>query len=109
VRKQGAGQYDKVFRYGGEEFVLTLQNESSEVALGTVSHLRDGLAKMPIYHNDMLIGVTASFGVAPLDSDYSVEQSLDHADQALYAAKSGGRDRAEIWKAMVRPVGPTVP
>jgi diguanylate cyclase len=97
--------YDKVFRYGGEEFVLTLQNESSEVALGTVTQLREGLAKMPIHYNDMLIGVTASFGVAPLDSDYSVEQSLDHADQALYTAKSGGRNRAEIWRAIV-PVGP---
>ena len=40
--------YDKVFRYGGEEFVLTLQNASSEVALGTVTYLREGLAKMPI-------------------------------------------------------------
>ncbi len=93
--------YDKIFRYGGEEFVLTLQNESSEVALVTVNHLREGLATMPIHYNDMLIGATASFGVAPLDSDYSVEQSLDHADQALYAAKSGGRNRAEIWKTMV--------
>jgi diguanylate cyclase len=101
--------YDKIFRYGGEEFVLTLQNESSEVALGTVTHLREGLAKMPVHHNGMVIGVTASFGVAQLGSDYSVEQSLDHADQALYAAKSGGRNRAEIWKAMVPPVGSTVP
>jgi diguanylate cyclase len=101
--------YDKVFRYGGEEFVLTLQNESSEVALGTVNHLREGLAKMPIHHNNMLIGVTASFGVAPLDPDYSVEQSLDHADQALYAAKSEGRNRAEVWKAAVRPAGATIP
>ena len=101
--------YDKVFRYGGEEFVLALQNASSEVALATVNHLREGLAKMPIHHDDILIGVTASFGVAPLDSDNSVEQSLGHADQALYAAKSAGRNRVEIWKATVRPAGPTVP
>jgi GGDEF domain-containing protein len=42
---------------------------------------------MPIRYNDMLIGVTASFGVAPLDSDYTVEQSLDNADQALYTSR----------------------
>ena len=101
--------YDKVFRYGGEEFVLTLQDESSEVALGTVNYLREGLAQLPVYYNDMLIGVTASFGVAPLDPDYSVEQSLDHADQALYAAKSEGRNRAQIWKAALRPAAPTAP
>jgi diguanylate cyclase (GGDEF)-like protein len=97
--------YDRVFRYGGEEFVLILQSVGSEVALGIVGHLREGLAKMQIHYNDMLIGVTASFGVAPLDSDYSVEQSLDNADQALYAAKSAGRNRAQLWKGTVGPVG----
>ncbi|MGA8872570.1 MAG: diguanylate cyclase [Candidatus Acidiferrales bacterium] len=93
--------YDKIFRYGGEEFVLALQNETSEVALITVNHLREGLATMPVHYNNMLIGVTASFGIAALDSDYSVEQTLDHADLALYGAKSGGRNRAEIWKTVV--------
>lgn len=101
--------YDKIFRYGGEEFVLTLQNTSPEVALGVVCNLREGLAKMPVHYNDMLIGVTASFGVAPLDPDCSVEQSLDHADQALYAAKSAGRNRAHLWNPTVQPVGPTAP
>jgi len=101
--------YDKIFRYGGEEFVLTLQNASPEVALGTVNHLREGLAQLPVRYNDMLIGVTASFGVAPLDPGDKVEQTLDHADQALYAAKSGGRNRAEIWKGAVPPAGPTAP
>jgi diguanylate cyclase len=94
--------YDKVFRYGGEEFVLSLQNASPEVALGIADHLREGLAKMPVHYNDMLIGVTASFGVAPLDADCSVEQSLDRADQALYTAKSNGRNGAHLWKAAVR-------
>ncbi len=97
--------YDKVFRYGGEEFVITLQNASPEVALGAVNNLREGLAKMPVHYNDMLIGVTASFGVAPLSPDHTVEQTLDHADQALYEAKSGGRNRAEIWKGALWPVG----
>lgn len=101
--------YDKVFRYGGEEFVLTLQNASPEVALHIVTNLREGLAKMPIHYNDMLIGVTASFGVAPLDSDSTVEQSLDHADRALYEAKSAGRNRAHLWNSAVRPSRPTAP
>src|ERR1035437_3948617 len=83
--------YDKIFQYGGEEFALTLQNASLEGAMGTVNNLREGLAKMPIYHKETLIAVTASFGVAPLNSDHSVEQSLDHADQALCQAKCAGR------------------
>ena len=95
--------YDKVFRYGGEEFVLILQSVSSDAAMEIVGHLRAGLAEMPIHYNDMLIGVTASFGIAPLDSDYSVEQSLDNADQALYVAKSAGRNRTQLWNATMRP------
>jgi diguanylate cyclase len=93
--------YDKVFRYGGEEFVISLQNATSELALGIVSLLRDGLAKMPVHYNDMLIGVTASFGVAQLDPSFSVEQSLDHADQAMYTAKSNGRNCAQAWHGTV--------
>ncbi|MGO9588732.1 MAG: diguanylate cyclase [Candidatus Acidiferrales bacterium] len=99
--------YDKIFRYGGEEFVITLQNAGPEAALGAVKNLREGLANLPVHYNDMLIGVTASFGVAPLDPSHTVEQTLDHADQALYEAKSGGRNRAEIWKGALRSVGPT--
>jgi PleD family two-component response regulator len=64
---------------------------------------------MQIHYNDMLIGATASFGVAPLDPDCSVEQSLDNADQALCAAKSAGRNRAQLWTAAVRPAGSTAP
>jgi diguanylate cyclase (GGDEF)-like protein len=93
--------YDKVFRYGGEEFVISLQNATSEVALGIVGLIRDGLAKMPVHYNDMLIGVTASFGVAQLDPGFTVEQSLDHADQAMYAAKSNGRNCAQAWHGTV--------
>jgi len=98
--------YDKVFRYGGEEFVLVLPSQSPDSALEVVSHLREGLATLPIFYNDMLIGVTASFGVAPLNADHSVEQSLDNADQALYAAKAAGRNRAQLWNSPARSAIP---
>lgn len=98
--------YDKVFRYGGEEFVLVLPSRSPDPALEVVDHLREGLANLPIHYNEMLIGVTASFGVAPLEADLSVEQSLDNADQALYAAKAAGRNRAHLWNS---PAQSTVP
>jgi len=90
--------YDKVFRYGGEEFVLILQNANPDVALSTVGLLRENLAKMPVQHNDMLIGVTASFGISGLSPEFTVEQSLDQADQALYKAKQSGRNCAHLWK-----------
>lgn len=98
--------YDKVFRYGGEEFVLILPSLSANAALEVVNSLREGLANLPIHYNATLIGVTASFGVAPLDADHSVEQSLDNADKALYGAKAAGRNRAYLWTAPGKFVGP---
>jgi diguanylate cyclase len=97
--------YDKVFRYGGEEFVVTLQNASAEIALIIVQNFREGLAKMPVHYNGMLIGITASFGVAPLESDFTVEQCLEHADQALYRAKLSGRNCAQAWQRVAENGG----
>lgn len=44
-----------------------------------------------------LFQITASFGVTLLDPDVSVEQSIERADKALYAAKAAGRDKVMIW------------
>ena len=94
--------YDKVFRYGGEEFVICLQNAKVELALGVIDRLREGLAKTPIYHNEVLISATASCGVAALDPELSVEDSVDRADQAMYAAKAAGRNCSRAWDPLVR-------
>jgi len=95
---QNLRPYDNVFRYGGEEFVIVIQDADGETALAKVDQLRQGLAQLPIYNNNTLINVTASFGVAQLEPQFRVEQSLDHADQALYDAKSAGRNCARLWK-----------
>ena len=64
-----------------------------------VERIRAGLEKMPI----MLPGrhklyVTASFGIAEVMLTKPVEDSIDHADQALLRAKHAGRNRVEIWQ-----------
>lgn len=84
--------YDKVFRYGGEEFVICMQNTGLETAVAVITRLCEGLASTPIYHNEVLINVTASFGVASLDPETSVEESVDRADKVMYAAKAAGRN-----------------
>jgi diguanylate cyclase (GGDEF)-like protein len=88
--------YDKVFRYGGEEFIICMQNTGLEVAVAVITRLCEGLASTPIYHNELLINVTASFGVVSLDPEVSVEQSVDRADKAMYAAKTAGRNCVRV-------------
>jgi len=90
--------YDKVFRYGGEEFVICMPGLSKEQALSLVERLRQGLAENSITHEGQSIRVTASFGVATLDAGITVENCLDHADKALYSAKSAGRNCSRAWQ-----------
>ena len=58
--------YDKVFRYGGEEFVICTPGLSQEEALILAERLRQGIAENPVSHDGEEIHVTASFGIATL-------------------------------------------
>jgi diguanylate cyclase (GGDEF)-like protein len=90
--------YDRIYRYGGEEFLLYMPNTTMDVAVGLAERLRAAVAskEIPDTSGGPVLHVTASFGVAPLDADRSVEESIDEADKALYQAKSRGRNRVEI-------------
>ena len=90
--------YDKVFRYGGEEFLLCMPYTELTSGHERVRELNEGLAAMEIdIHKEEPIRITASFGLALLDPDVPVEKSIDRADKALFAAKSAGRNCVLIW------------
>lgn len=90
--------YDKVFRYGGEEFLLCLPYTEMTSGVERISELNAGLAKLEIdIGKETPIHIKASFGLALLDPDATVEQSIDRADKALYAAKAAGRNRVLLW------------
>lgn len=92
--------YDNTFRYGGEEFLICLQNTDLTHGQALVERLREGLAALPIaVEGQEALHVTASFGVALLDPDVAVEQSIARADKALYAAKAAGRNCSRLWDA----------
>lgn len=90
--------YDRIYRYGGEEFLLYMPHTTVDAAVGVAERLRAAVASKEVRVADggPTLQVTASFGVAPLDADRSVEESIDQADRALYQAKSRGRNRVEI-------------
>jgi len=58
--------------------------------LGALTHEAEGRAA---------VHVTISVGLTLVDPDVSVEESIDRADKALYAAKAKGRNAAVIWDA----------
>jgi len=90
--------YDKIFRYGGEEFLIFLPALDEQAALAVSERLRQGLADCSFPIDEKTTArLTASFGVARLAAHLPVEASLDRADKALYAAKSAGRNSSRLW------------
>jgi diguanylate cyclase (GGDEF)-like protein/PAS domain S-box-containing protein len=93
VRKQ-----DLLGRLGGEEFALLLPQTSLEDAAHLVERLRQHIevSGLELQAGSPPVALTASFGVTALRvEDLRVEELLGRADQALYRAKDGGRNRVE--------------
>lgn len=95
--------YDRVFRYGGDEFLILLPAAHIEVAARLIERLRSGLAATTLAVDEAgrPLRMTASFGITPLEPDVSAEESMDRADKALLLAKSAGRNRVIRWDPSV--------
>ncbi|MEO8119790.1 MAG: GGDEF domain-containing protein [Rhodoferax sp.] len=88
---------DMVARIGGEEFAVLLPAATQEIALTLAEYFRQAVADLAISHSASSVAghVTISIGLAVLaaDSADNFDALFRHADQALYRAKSGGRNR----------------
>jgi diguanylate cyclase (GGDEF)-like protein len=83
-------------RLGGEEFVITLPETNIENAIAVANRLRLAIKNIKVPAKEDLVAVSASFGVTAIQpNEREVDESLKRADQALYRAKEGGRDRVE--------------
>ena len=89
---------DWVARYGGEEFAIVLPETDLESAMKAAERYRSAVAALETPVRGGVVGITASFGVAscPPGSDsreITPEAFIAAADECLYAAKEGGRNR----------------
>jgi diguanylate cyclase (GGDEF)-like protein len=85
---------DLVARFGGEEFVILLPETAAPQARAMAERIRKALATM-----DLLDGrhfVTASFGVSQFRPQDETPEFIKRADEALYRAKQGGRNRVVV-------------
>jgi diguanylate cyclase (GGDEF)-like protein len=91
--------YDRMYRYGGDEFLISLPNTNLETAQAVIERMRTEIAALaPATAAPEEFLVTASFGIAQLDADVSVEESINRADAALYTAKRSLRNCACVWE-----------
>ena len=86
---------DLVARIGGEEFVVLLMRADREFSMSVAERLRSGIEDLRLTETTgEIVGLTASLGVAFFPDDGPDQQSMMHAaDEALYQAKSMGRNR----------------
>jgi diguanylate cyclase (GGDEF)-like protein len=84
-------------RYGGEEFAIVVPYEVASGAIHLAERCRREIEKVNLAAKDEPVRPTASFGVADAIEAASAELLVDRADQALYQAKTTGRNRVAVW------------
>ncbi len=104
VLKHSVRASDMVIRFGGEEFLIVLQDTDAEGAMRVAENIRAAVSEMKVQAGGTVLQKTISVGVAtfPHDSD-TFWQTVKFADVALYRAKEEGRNRvvmfaSEMWE-----------
>ncbi len=95
------------FRLGGEEFAFFGLFDSAEAASGFAESVRQALQELAITHdyNEAAKVVTASFGLALGGGEAELDTLYKQADEALYQAKEGGRNRVVVACASGKGAG----
>lgn len=83
---------DRLGRWGGEEFILMAPETDLDQSHRMAERLRESIARHRI---DSTPDVTASFGIAQYEADEDWQTLLKRTDEALYKAKTQGRNRVE--------------
>src|SRR5260370_14035796 len=100
--------YDFVGRYGGEEFLVVLNNCNPAYALARAEEIRKAIAYKPVPSSNGPVSATMTLGLL-LSHEWGslpLEDLLKQADAALYAAKAAGRNCAKVAIPKIVPGGP---
>ncbi|MCZ8054373.1 MAG: GGDEF domain-containing protein [Microcystis sp. LE19-12.2C] len=94
-------QVDSFGRFGGEEFVAILPETNLEDAETLARRICQVINKLNIEIDRQKVRVTASIGVATFSTqDNNLEEVIERADRAMFAAKNQGRNRVSLGKTV---------
>jgi len=88
--------YDSAGRYGGEEFIIVFPKCDAAQASSIAERIRRSISLAPVRTNFDAISVTASIGLAQAQRYRNADSIIRDADDALFRAKQGGRNRVEL-------------
>jgi diguanylate cyclase (GGDEF)-like protein len=86
---------DRIYRYGGEEFLIFMNHVDLQLAESILDRLREKISRYPLHIEGLAdpLNITVSFGIAQVCPNESLRGLIRRADGALYQAKNGGRNR----------------
>lgn len=93
------GPFDRLGRWGGEEFVVLLSGVNEDHAMIVCDRLRERIQDAVIKIGEREVSVTASFGVCIMHPSTPLNAAIEGADTALYEAKREGRNRVLVAPA----------
>ena len=101
-------QMDSAFRFGGEEFVVLLPETTGREAMVPAERFRQLIAdsRFSMPPEGKPVSVTISIGIAEYCGGDTLDDVIRHADLAMYAAKSGGRNRVVGYDHLAKPEMP---
>jgi len=85
---------DTLARWGGEEYLVLLPETTTEEAMSSANRIREAFSVRSVSTEQGQVQATISVGVASIRGSESIDRLLQRADEALYRAKSEGRNRA---------------
>ena len=84
---------DWIGRYGGEEFIIVLNNTNMKNGVKVAEKLRKIIEKMSFDYDEISVKITASFGVCEVSEKEDPFDTIKNADEKLYMAKMAGRNK----------------
>jgi len=88
-----------IYRIGGEEFAIIVTNKNEQEVVKLFHAIKDVIANASLKYEASQIPTTVSIGITHIDHyDYDPTALLQRSDQALYLAKSAGRNRVDMQK-----------
>ncbi len=91
--KQCTRTTDALFRYGGEEFNLLLNNTDSTGAVELAERIRQHIEQTPCVCDGLQVSITTSIGISTLQAADTDKTFFKRTDDALYQAKACGRNQ----------------
>jgi len=91
---------DIVFRYGGEEFVILLNDTDTNGAKVIADRIRKNIENHTISYGMEIIKLTASLGISTLRESDDCDSVIQRADNAMYHAKESGRNQTQVEPAL---------